>query len=59
MSIIPTFYSKGVTVSQVDEETFSVFAPTPAAMQEAREFIAEICKDDVRACFNLYILYYE
>ncbi|KAJ6667075.1 hypothetical protein lerEdw1_019079 [Lerista edwardsae] len=38
----------GVTVSQVDEETFSVFAPTPAAMQEAREFITEICKDDVR-----------
>ncbi|XP_066482179.1 polyribonucleotide nucleotidyltransferase 1, mitochondrial isoform X1 [Tiliqua scincoides] len=36
----------GVTVSQIDEESFSVFAPTPAAMQEAREFITEICKDD-------------
>ncbi|XP_063297475.1 polyribonucleotide nucleotidyltransferase 1, mitochondrial [Pelobates fuscus] len=36
----------GVTVSQVDEETFSVFAPTPSAMHEAREFINEICKDD-------------
>ncbi|XP_054853930.1 polyribonucleotide nucleotidyltransferase 1, mitochondrial [Eublepharis macularius] len=36
----------GVTVSQIDEETFSVFAPTPAAMHEAREFITEICKDD-------------
>ncbi|XP_043843848.1 polyribonucleotide nucleotidyltransferase 1, mitochondrial isoform X2 [Dromiciops gliroides] len=36
----------GVTVSQVDEETFSVFAPTPSAMNEAREFITEICKDD-------------
>ncbi|XP_013005527.1 polyribonucleotide nucleotidyltransferase 1, mitochondrial isoform X2 [Cavia porcellus] len=36
----------GVTISQVDEETFSVFAPTPSAMHEAREFITEICKDD-------------
>uniref|UniRef100_A0A3B5B9M7 polyribonucleotide nucleotidyltransferase n=1 Tax=Stegastes partitus TaxID=144197 RepID=A0A3B5B9M7_9TELE len=36
----------GVTISQVDEETFSVFAPTPGAMQEAQEFIKEICKDD-------------
>lgn len=37
-----------MTVSQIDEETFSVFAPTPAAMHEAREFITELCKDDVR-----------
>ncbi|NXL12612.1 PNPT1 nucleotidyltransferase, partial [Mesembrinibis cayennensis] len=36
----------GVTVSQLDEETYSVFAPTPSAMNEAREFIQEICKDD-------------
>ncbi|NWI28567.1 PNPT1 nucleotidyltransferase, partial [Sula dactylatra] len=36
----------GVTVSQLDEETYSVFAPTPSAMHEAREFIGEICKDD-------------
>uniref|UniRef100_A0A803TYX5 polyribonucleotide nucleotidyltransferase n=1 Tax=Anolis carolinensis TaxID=28377 RepID=A0A803TYX5_ANOCA len=36
----------GVTVSQVDEETFSIFAPTPAAMHEAQEFITEVCKDD-------------
>ncbi|XP_069810335.1 polyribonucleotide nucleotidyltransferase 1, mitochondrial isoform X2 [Dendropsophus ebraccatus] len=36
----------GVTVSQLDEEVFSVFAPTPSAMQEAREFIIDICKDD-------------
>lgn len=36
----------GVTISQVDEETFSVFAPTPGAMHEAQAFIAEICKDD-------------
>uniref|UniRef100_UPI0037E94A8F polyribonucleotide nucleotidyltransferase 1, mitochondrial n=1 Tax=Semicossyphus pulcher TaxID=241346 RepID=UPI0037E94A8F len=36
----------GVTISQVDEETFSVFAPTPGAMHEAQEFITEICKDD-------------
>ncbi|KAK1171264.1 polyribonucleotide nucleotidyltransferase 1, mitochondrial-like [Acipenser oxyrinchus oxyrinchus] len=36
----------GVTISQVDEETFSVFAPTPSAMHEAQEFISEICKDD-------------
>lgn len=39
----------GVTISQVDEETFSVFAPTPSAMNEAQEFIRDICKDDVRA----------
>ncbi|KAK2489095.1 hypothetical protein MC885_017132 [Smutsia gigantea] len=37
----------GVTISQVDEETFSIFAPTPSAMHEAREFITEICKDDI------------
>uniref|UniRef100_A0A3Q4HHA6 Polyribonucleotide nucleotidyltransferase 1, mitochondrial n=1 Tax=Neolamprologus brichardi TaxID=32507 RepID=A0A3Q4HHA6_NEOBR len=37
----------GVTISQVDEETFSVFAPTPGAMNEAQHFISEICKDDV------------
>uniref|UniRef100_A0A8D0GXF6 polyribonucleotide nucleotidyltransferase n=1 Tax=Sphenodon punctatus TaxID=8508 RepID=A0A8D0GXF6_SPHPU len=36
----------GVTVSQLDKETYSVFAPTPAAMHEAQEFINEICKDD-------------
>uniref|UniRef100_A0AAX7TDF0 polyribonucleotide nucleotidyltransferase n=1 Tax=Astatotilapia calliptera TaxID=8154 RepID=A0AAX7TDF0_ASTCA len=36
----------GVTISQVDEETFSVFAPTPGAMNEAQHFISEICKDD-------------
>ncbi|KAG8512387.1 Polyribonucleotide nucleotidyltransferase 1, mitochondrial, partial [Galemys pyrenaicus] len=36
----------GVTISQVDEETFSVFAPTPSAMHEARDYISEICKDD-------------
>ncbi|XP_068423899.1 polyribonucleotide nucleotidyltransferase 1, mitochondrial [Clinocottus analis] len=36
----------GVTISQVDEETFSVFAPTPGAMHEAQEFISEVCKDD-------------
>ncbi|KAF6105556.1 polyribonucleotide nucleotidyltransferase 1 [Phyllostomus discolor] len=36
----------GVTISQVDEETFSVFAPTPSAMHEAKDFITEICKDD-------------
>lgn len=36
----------GVTISQVDEETFSVFAPTPGAMNEAQDFISDICKDD-------------
>ncbi|XP_071756164.2 polyribonucleotide nucleotidyltransferase 1, mitochondrial [Centroberyx gerrardi] len=36
----------GVTINQVDEETFSVFAPTPGAMNEAQEFISDICKDD-------------
>jgi hypothetical protein len=41
-------FLKGVTISQVDEETFSIFAPTPNAMHEARDFITEICKDDVR-----------
>lgn len=41
------FYPKGVTISQIDEETFSVFAPTPNAMHEASELINELCKDDV------------
>lgn len=36
----------GVTISQVDESTFCVFAPTPGAMSEAQEFIRDICKDD-------------
>uniref|UniRef100_A0A669QCG8 polyribonucleotide nucleotidyltransferase n=1 Tax=Phasianus colchicus TaxID=9054 RepID=A0A669QCG8_PHACC len=36
----------GVTLSQLDEETYSMFAPTPSAMHEAREFIGELCKDD-------------
>uniref|UniRef100_A0A667ZK37 Polynucleotide phosphorylase 1 n=1 Tax=Myripristis murdjan TaxID=586833 RepID=A0A667ZK37_9TELE len=36
----------GVTISQMDEETFSVFAPTPGAMNEAQDFITEVCKDD-------------
>ncbi|XP_072907132.1 polyribonucleotide nucleotidyltransferase 1, mitochondrial isoform X4 [Hemitrygon akajei] len=36
----------GVTISQIDEETFSIFAPTPNAMHEASEFISELCKDD-------------
>ncbi|KAL4686476.1 hypothetical protein H8957_005136 [Semnopithecus entellus] len=30
----------------VDEETFSIFASTPSAIHEARDFIAEICKED-------------
>lgn len=46
--IYKIIFFKGVTISQVDEETFSVFAPTPSAMHEARDFITEICKDDVR-----------
>nr|XP_033793940.1 polyribonucleotide nucleotidyltransferase 1, mitochondrial isoform X2 [Geotrypetes seraphini] len=36
----------GVTISQLDEETFSIFAATPGAMHEAQEFISDICKDD-------------
>ncbi|XP_019372212.1 PREDICTED: polyribonucleotide nucleotidyltransferase 1, mitochondrial isoform X1 [Gavialis gangeticus] len=36
----------GITLSQLDEETYSVFAPTPNAMDEAREFISAICQDD-------------
>ncbi|XP_051936128.1 polyribonucleotide nucleotidyltransferase 1, mitochondrial isoform X1 [Hippocampus zosterae] len=36
----------GVTISQVDEETFSVFAPTPGALNEAQDFISEVCRDD-------------
>ncbi|KAL1263594.1 hypothetical protein QQF64_006333 [Cirrhinus molitorella] len=36
----------GVTISQVDEETFSVFAPTPGAMNEAQEFVRDVCRDD-------------
>uniref|UniRef100_A0A2K6AUH0 S1 motif domain-containing protein n=1 Tax=Macaca nemestrina TaxID=9545 RepID=A0A2K6AUH0_MACNE len=30
----------------VDEETFSIFASTPSSMHEARDLIAEICKED-------------
>lgn len=46
-SICKIIFLKGVTISQVDEETFSIFAPTPSAMHEARDFITDICKDDV------------
>ena len=46
-SICKIIFLKGVTISQVDEETFSIFAPKPGAMHEARDFITDICKDDV------------
>lgn len=46
-SICKIIFLKGVTISQVDEETFSIFAPTPSAMHEARDFITDICRDDV------------
>ncbi|XP_002737157.2 polyribonucleotide nucleotidyltransferase 1, mitochondrial-like [Saccoglossus kowalevskii] len=36
----------GVTVTQVDESNFSVFAPTPNAMIEAKEQIEELLQDD-------------
>lgn len=45
-----------MTINQVDEETFSVFAPTPGAMNEAQEFISEICKDDVSFATHFIIL---
>lgn len=45
-------FFEGVTISQVDEETFSVFAPTPGAMNEAQDFITEVCKDDVSLSWN-------
>lgn len=35
----------------MDEETFSVFAPSPGAMNEAQDFISDICKDDVSLTF--------
>uniref|UniRef100_A0A8C8IW50 polyribonucleotide nucleotidyltransferase n=1 Tax=Oncorhynchus tshawytscha TaxID=74940 RepID=A0A8C8IW50_ONCTS len=47
----------GVTISQVDEETFSVFAPTPGAMNEAQEFITEICKDDLYPNMSAVLLH--
>ncbi|KAM6366504.1 polyribonucleotide nucleotidyltransferase 1, mitochondrial isoform 3-T5 [Alca torda] len=47
----------GVTVSQLDEETYSVFAPTPSAMHEAREFIREICKDDQEVSLEFGAVY--
>uniref|UniRef100_A0A672GF10 polyribonucleotide nucleotidyltransferase n=1 Tax=Salarias fasciatus TaxID=181472 RepID=A0A672GF10_SALFA len=47
-----------VTISQVDEETFSVFAPTPGAMHEAQQFIHEICKDDVSPNLRHFHAYY-
>lgn len=49
-------FFEGVTINQVDEETFSVFAPTPGAMNEAQEFIGEICKDDVRGFFWFFFV---
>ena len=45
-SICKIIFLKGVTISQVDEETFSIFAPTPSAMHEARDFITDIRKND-------------
>ncbi|XP_077991043.1 polyribonucleotide nucleotidyltransferase 1, mitochondrial-like [Glandiceps talaboti] len=36
----------GVTITQVDESNFSIFAPTPTAMNEAKEQIEELLKDD-------------
>lgn len=42
----------------MDEETFSVFAPTPSAMHEARDFITEICKDDVSIGLIIVTFFY-
>lgn len=42
----------------MDEETFSVFAPTPSAMHEARDFITEICKDDVSLDLIILTFFY-
>lgn len=33
-----------------------MFAPTPSAMNEAREFISAICQDDVRTDFPYLLL---
>lgn len=41
-----------MTINQVDEETFSVFAPTPGAMNEVLDFISEISKDDVSFSYS-------
>lgn len=36
----------GVTISPIDETHFSVFAPTPAAMEEAKEVIDDLLKEE-------------
>ncbi|XP_071801862.1 polyribonucleotide nucleotidyltransferase 1, mitochondrial-like [Asterias amurensis] len=36
----------GVTISQLDENHFSIFAPTPNAMEEAKEIIEELLEED-------------
>lgn len=42
------FSFSGVTISPIDETHFSLFAPTPTAMDEAKEKIDELLKEDVR-----------
>ena len=43
----------GVTISQLDENNFSIFAPTPSAMEEAKEKIDELLTEDVRLLFSV------
>lgn len=43
------FVLSGVTISPIDETHFSIFAPTPSAMEEAKEKIDELLKEDVGA----------
>jgi hypothetical protein len=39
------FYVPGVSVDMIEEEKWSVFAPSPSAMKEARSIIDELLED--------------
>ena len=41
------FCFEGVSVTQLDDGEFQVFAPNQAAMEEAKEKIDELLKEDV------------
>lgn len=42
----------GVQLTPIDESSFSIFAPNKAAMDEAKEIIAELMADEVCALSN-------
>lgn len=46
MNIKKVYYETGVQLTQIDETTFSIFAPSESAMDEAKEYIESLLKTE-------------